>query len=250
MDLIRTLQDAQRFPEPSVDVSPYLISFTTDGAPVPMSGPLVYLLNILSKRVITQLISEASSRPALAEPIGIVAVTIFSHPAFKANGTLSLIDILLAKFHVCCPILWGIYGNEKTNQGRLRIGWWGSADDWVTEQSHSERMRGLAAGYAAISLRDFSKSKNANPYPPSNYWKAISYLVNTRPSEAQRTHFYVLKALIDGYIPKFIAFYGQAAVAALRKAIVEFPAQAEKSPARDSVLIMRETIQRDLGLTL
>ena len=250
MEVVRTLQEAQKFAEPSIDVSSYIISGENDGSPIPMSGPLVYLLSILSKGVISQLIKEVSSSVSLAEPVGIVAVTIFSQAMFKARGTISLIDILLAKFHVCCPILWGIYGSERTAQGRARLGWWKADDSWIPEQRHSERMAGLGAGYAAISLRDFRNSRNDNPYPPSNYWKTISYLVNTPRAEIQPTHFYVLKALIDGYIPRFVDFYGHAGLVALRRALVEFPAQAAKSPARDAVMVMPELIQKDLGLTL
>ncbi|KAL1306639.1 hypothetical protein AAFC00_005316 [Neodothiora populina] len=251
LDMTQTLQQAQQFSEPSVDVSSYIISTATDGSPIPMSGAFIYLLNILSKSVISQLINEASVSPKIAEPIGIMAVSIFSQPLFKAKDrTVSLIDILLAKYHAVCPILWGIYGSEKTAQGRTRIGWWKEDGSWVGEQRHIERMTGLGAGYGALALRDFSKSKNDNPYPPSNYWKSLSYIVNTPPTEAQPTHFYVLKALIDGYIPRFVGFYGQAGLVALRKALVDFPAQAPRNPARDAVLVMPETFKRDLKLTL
>ena len=159
-------------------------------------------------------------------------------------------DVLLAKYHACCPILWGIYGNEKTAQGRSRIGWWKEDGGWVSEQRHSERMAGLGAGYAAIALRDFSKSKNENPYPPSNYWKTMSYILNTPAAQIQLTHFFVLKALIDGYIPRFISFYGQAGLVALRKALVDFPRQAAPSTARDAVMVMPESIKKELKLAL
>jgi nucleoporin GLE1 len=111
-------------------------------------------------------------------------------------------------------------------------------------------MSGLARGYAAISLRDFSKSKNENPYPPVNYWKTISYLVNTPPPDAQPTHFIVLRELIQGYVARFVKFYGHAALAALRKALVEFPAAAPSGPARDAITLLPEQLHKELGLTL
>ncbi|GAB7350842.1 hypothetical protein MBLNU459_g1373t2 [Dothideomycetes sp. NU459] len=249
-DVNSTLQAALRFPEPSVDVSSFIISSPTDGSPMPMSGPMVYLLNIIAKTVISQLINEASVSAKIAEPIGVLAISIFAQPVFKVNNAISLIDVLLAKFHVCCPILWGIYGNEKTASGRTRIGWWKEDDSWVGAQRHIERMTGLAAGYASLTLRDFGKSSNVNPYPPRNYWKALSYIVNTPPSEAQPTHFVVLKALVEESIPRFIQFYGQAGLVALRKALVDFPAQAPDGPARNAVMVMPQTIKRDLKVSL
>lgn len=248
--MIGILRNARQFSEPSVDVSSYMLSTPTDGAPLLMSGPLVYLLNILAKTIIVQFVTEASTSAAAAEPIGFMATAIFSLPDFKAGGELSLIDMLLAKYHVVCPVLWGIYGNEKTSQGRSRIGWWKSEGSWVAEQRHIERMTGLGVGYAAICLRDFSKAPNPHPYPPTNYWKSMSYIVNTPSAEAQTTHFIVLKAMVEGYVPKFVRFYGHAALVALRKALVEFPLQATKSPARDAVSIMPQTLQRDLRVTL
>lgn len=215
-----------------------------------LSGPFLYLLNIFAKAVVNQLINEASVKPDVAEPIGVMAISIFAQPKFKVNETISLMDVLLAKYHVACPILWGIFGDEKTAKGRSRIGWWKSDGQWVGEQQHSGRMAGLGVGYAALSLRDFSRSKNENPYPPSNYWKTLSYILNTPAGQVQSTHFYVLKALIDGYIEKFVQYYGQAALVVLRKALVDFPAQAAKSPARDAVAVMQHAIQKDMGLYL
>lgn len=243
------LKAAQQFPEPSVDVSSYLISVAGTGSPIPISGPFIYLLNIFAKAVVDQLTTE---RAKIAEPIMVTAVSIFANNVFQANGSICLIDMLLAKYHKACPVLWGIYGDEKTVKGRARIGWKmdKETETWIDQQQHIERMVGLGAGYAALSLRDFSKSRMQNPYPAVNYWKTMSYMVNIPASEIQPTHFTVLKALIDGYIPRFVGFYGQAALVVLRKALVEFPAQAEKGPARDSVMIMPENIQKDMMLTL
>ena len=250
MNLI--LSEAKQYASPSVDAAPFVISFPTPGTPLPMSGPLVYLLNIMSKAVISQLINEASVSAKIAEPIGVVAVSIFAQPSFKAaDGAVSLIDILLAKFHVCCPVLWGIWGDETTPAGRARTGWWKEAGSWVSEQRHMERMRGLAAGYSALALRDFSKSKNDNPYPPVNFWKTMSYIVNTPPEGMQATHWVVLKALVDGSIARFVQFYGYAALAVLRRALVELPALTDGGgSARQAVEVMPRTIERDMGLRL
>lgn len=233
-------------------MAPYLVSQGTDGTPLRTSGVFVYLLNIFAKSVVAQFISEASaaSSAKVADPIGVAAVTIFATPDLKLNNSIPLIDLLLAKYHVCCPVLFGIHGNQKTASGRERLGWWKEEGAWVTEQRHIERMTGLAAGFAALTLRDFSKSRNANPMPNTYYWKAMSCIVNTPPQQVQPTHFVVLKALIDGSVPRFIGFYGAAAHAALRFALVEFPAGAPQSVAASQVQLLPEVLKRDLKITL
>jgi len=206
---------------------------------------LVYLLNVFSKAVITQFASEAGVSLRNADPIGVLAISIFAATEFQWRG-LSLIDILLAKFHKVCPVLWGIYGSEKTERGRQRLGWARIDDNWVSSQTHNERMTGFGAGFAALSLRDFSKSKMQNPYPPRNFWRALAKIINTPPQAAQPTHFLVLKSMVECGAERFIGFYGQAALVALRKALVDFPSQAPKSVAAAAVSVLPEILERDL----
>src|SRR5262245_41411615 len=77
----------------------------------------LYLLNIFAKAVISQFVNEASAKPDTANPVGIVAVALFSDPIFCWRGK-SMIDILIAKFRVSCPVLFGYRGSENTEQGR------------------------------------------------------------------------------------------------------------------------------------
>lgn len=238
-------------PGPSIDVSSFIVSYPHNGSPLQASATFVYLLNILSKCAISQFITEASVATKAADPIGIALVSVFSQPKFKVgNGTLPLIDILLAKFHVVCPVLWGIYGNEKTPAGRERIGWWKADGVWISEQQHTARMTGLAAGYASIALRDFTKSRNDSPFPVRNYWAALARITSVPRGEVQPTHLTVLRALVDGQVPRFLGFYGQAGVMALKAALVDFPAKAPNGPAKNGVVLLPELLKRDLRLTL
>ena len=214
-------------------------------------GLLLYLLNIFAKSIIAQFIDEASVSPKSADPVGVVAVSIFADQAFQWQRR-PLIDILMAKYHYVCPVLWGVHGSEKTESGRKRLGWGRieSGGPWVSEQRHGERMTGLGAGYAALTLRDFSKSKLRNPLPALNYWRSLAFIINTAPDEAVETHFLILKAMVEHYVPKFIGLYGGAAIAALQKALVEFPARAPKSVAASAVAVLPEVLKRDHNLTL
>ncbi|KAL1839343.1 hypothetical protein VTJ49DRAFT_1611 [Mycothermus thermophilus] len=210
----------------------------------------LYLINIFAKAAIAQFINEAGSRPETADPVGICVAATLSEPDFLWRGK-SLIDMLLAKFRVVCPVLFGHRGSEKTEQGRARIGWWKDGGRWVSEQQHMDRMTGLGAGFAAISLRNFANSKKTNPFPPREYWAAMARIVNTPAADISGTQCTVLKAMVEGYEQKFIEFYGTAALAALRTALVEFPARAtQRSPAVDALQVVAQRLKRDTGLVL
>ncbi|KAI1486858.1 GLE1-like protein-domain-containing protein [Biscogniauxia mediterranea] len=210
----------------------------------------LYLLNHFAKAVINQFINECGAQPKTADPIGVVAAMVFSNKAYLWRGK-TLIDILMAKFRVVCPVLFGYRGSEKTEQGRLRLGWRKDGPGWTPEQQHNDRMKGLGVGYAAIALRDFSKSPNTNPWPPSRYWTSLARIVNTPPAEISNTQCVVLRAMIEIYEERFITFYGSAAIAALRKALVEFPNKAqEKTPAVSGLQVLASILKRDIGLEL
>ncbi|KAI0881104.1 GLE1-domain-containing protein [Annulohypoxylon maeteangense] len=210
----------------------------------------LYLLNHFSKAVINQFINECGAQPTTADPIGVTVAIIFSKDVYLWRGK-TLIDILMAKFRVVCPVLFGYYGNEKTEQGRLRLGWKKSPAGYIPEQQHSDRMKGLGAGYAAIALRNFGKTKSSNPWPPTNYWTAMARIVNTPPADISETQFVVLRAMIEASEEKFIQFYGNAGIAALRKALVEFPNKAvNKTPGASGLEVLAQILKRDIGLEL
>ncbi len=210
----------------------------------------LYLINIFAKAAIAQFINEAGARPETADPVGICVAATLSEPAFLWRGE-SLVDILLAKFRVVCPVLFGYRGSEKTEQGRQRLGWWKDGGRWVAEQQHMDRMTGLGAGFAAIALRNFTLSKKTNPFPPREYWAAMARIVNTPSAEISNTQCVVLKAMVENYEQKFIEFYGTAGVVALRTALLEFPARApQKSAAVNSLEVLAQLLKKDTGLVL
>ncbi|KAI9820003.1 MAG: hypothetical protein M1827_006574 [Pycnora praestabilis] len=254
--IVAILKEASTLTEPAIDILQFIYMPSSQATPEhPTSdGPalLVYLINILSKAIIAQFISEASVSPRAADPIGIVASTIFANNDFRFHGR-PLIDILLAKFRVVCPVLWGIAGDEKTNSGKLKLGWWREepGGPFVSEQRHSERMTGLGAGFASLALRNFQKSRLENPYPNSNYWTALACVINTPPEQAGQTHYVILKAMTEGYENRFLEFYGHAALVALRKALVEFPKHGvEISTAAKALSILPDVLKKDKKLTL
>lgn len=252
-EIVAALNQALKAQEPSVDARKYIVAplpSGLDAAKFQFSGPLLYLLNMICKRIVaywkgTDAITQG------AEPGGILAATIFAMDEYKWQG-IPFIDLLLAKLHVVCPVLFGIYGNEKTDAGRKRIGW-GSGDStrWITEDRHWEVSTGLGAGFASVSLRKFpAKSSRVAPYPPSNYWTALSRILNTPGPEVTTTHFVVLKGMIEHPAPRFVDFFGMAAIVALRTAIYILTAKAPASPANAAMSTIPDILQRDYNIYL
>ena len=248
------LNGAAKTAEPAVDIFMFLTALPPQDSNTDNKSPalLLYQLSIFTKAIISQWVTEAGATPKAAEPIGIVASTIFSQPQYQWNG-YPLIDILLAKLHVVCPVLFGIYGNDKTEQGCEKLGWLRESPKgpFIQEQRHNERMTGLGAGFAAISLRNYARSSKVNAYPSHNYWKSFALIVNTPPEQVTSTHFIVLKAMIENYEQKILTAFGDMAIPALRKALVEFPASVkEPGVAGKSLALLVDMLRRDRKLGL
>lgn len=244
-----------------VDIAPYIVSvppgkLTEAGGSTQYPGILLFLLAHFAKAIVSQFAQEVSRDTLMADPIGIIAVTIFTAPEFRFNGH-SLIDVLWAKYHKICPVLFGIYGSEKTGAGRQRLGW-RVEGEFVTPQEHYDRNTGFAAGFSAITLRDFTKSKNKSPSPVHLFWTSLARLLSTPNNEQTPTHYIVLNNMLKHSIPRFIGFYGTAAIAALRTACITFPSGGgPRNPSgtgSDSTVLAVQSLphswQKDLNLTL
>ena len=249
------LNQAKQATSIKVDVRPCFPDGTPEGineSNCQVSGLLIYELNMMAKAIINQWVREAGSKPETADPPGILATYIFALNDFKIQGH-TLINILIAKLHKTCPILFGISGNEKTAQGRAKLGWRQERDEkdqkqWVNEQTHHERMTGLGAGFAALSLRDFTKAPMPNPYPNHHYWRAVARIVNT--AEPTPSHLIVLKAMIENTTTRFCQFFGLAARVALHAALVELPQRAPQGPARTGLATLPAVLEKKSGLRM
>ncbi|EAW07709.1 putative RNA export mediator Gle1 [Aspergillus clavatus NRRL 1] len=222
-----SLEKAASIAEPSVDVRQFFAFppadiANSDDNKVP--ALLIYALNIFSKCLVSALITEASINHGHAEPIGIVAAQIFSMEAFIYKGH-QMVDLLLAKYRVVCPALWGFYGNEKTEAGRRAIGWWRDGPDgpFITEQAHADRMTALGAGFAALTLRNFGKTQRRNPFPNTLFWYAMHKILTVPTDEIQETHITLLSAMLKSSAERIVGFFGHMGLALMRRAIVELP---------------------------
>lgn len=248
---MNVLKKAVTVTELAIDMPLYLASPPSQIADTKGPALLVYLLNIFAKAIISQFIDEAGVKPQLADPVGTIASHVFAVANFRWQD-MSLIDILIAKFHVTCPVLFGIYGDERSVQGKQRLGWSREEENgpFIPEQRHFERMTGLGAGYAAISLRNYEKALAKNPYPDHHYWQALARITNIPSNRITQTHFVVLKGMIQGYEAKLLHFFGGAAAAALRHALIELPNRSPPSVAAKALAGLVDVLKRDQKLTL
>lgn len=128
------------------------------------------------------------------------------------------------------------------------------AKSFVPEQRQLERLTGLGAGFAAIALRNFSKTKLRNPYPPHNFWTALSSIVNCPPESVEQGHLVLLKNMVEGGWERIILFWANVGVAALRESCVDFPMRLppalRQTPACRGVGLMVEGWERDKDFRL
>lgn len=276
MTLLRALKE---LPSPPVQVNDYLppgLSLLDKGQTT-IPSLVLYLLSMFSKAVMNAFVGECAVNPKAAEPIGTLAAQIFSMPElqFRRNvpsvnsgihyeafggsvptppmkpSSCSLIAVLMCKFHAAAPILFGISGSESTTAGKLRIGWRTErvSDDkkaFAEEQKQYDRLTGLGVGYASIALRNFAKSRLVNPWPPRHYWESLANIANTPPSDVQTSHLILLKSMLENFArDRFVLFFGAAGIAALRQAVVAFPAslprEIQEKPAARALALMGES---------
>ena len=224
---------------------------------------VIFLLSYFSKSAIANFATECVTNLPAAENLGVLIAHVFSHPSLqfpRANATSphtkqqSLIPILMCKFHAIAPILFGISGPENTQAGRVRLGWrrlkvietdapgehvaYNQKADYdrtkvaaqtaqkayIPPSIQYDRLYGLAAGYAALTLRNFGKGNRQPPMPPSLYWTSLAYILNTPTQEVHMCHLMLLKGLLENdTFERFVLYFGAAGIAVLRQAVVEFP---------------------------
>ncbi|KAF2189612.1 hypothetical protein K469DRAFT_44087 [Zopfia rhizophila CBS 207.26] len=233
----RTLDEAKMINGPTVDLRPWIVSQplpALSDAEAQYPSLLLFILLNFVKMVVKQFDQEAANEDGkIIQEIGLIAASILADPKYMWND-VPLVDLLLAKYHRACPILFGIHGSTSTADGQARLGWLANAAP--TANAYNQRMRGLGSGYASLSLRAFASNRPA--IPMSEYWRAVASICNTPSQHLYSGHFMVLKGLVGDYAAKFIGFYGAPAKALLRKAVIELPSRAP-TRAADAANLLR-----------
>ncbi|KAF2266779.1 GLE1-domain-containing protein [Lojkania enalia] len=233
------LNSVQKVSGPTVDIRPYIISHPipplSNEAEAQYPALLLYAFICFEKFLIKQFEQEAANEDGrIIQELGLIAASLLADQNYMWKG-IPVTDILLAKYHKACPILFGVSGDMRTPQGQARLGWMKTSGVDPTPNTYNQRMLGLGAGYAALSLRSFSASRPA--IPMSEYWRAVSYICNTPPTRLYAGHFLVLKGLLRDYASKFINFYGAQARGVLRRATFDLPNRASPNIANAAALV-------------
>lgn len=213
---------------PTIDIRPWLISQSipplANEAEAQYPAFLLYLWICFEKSLLKQFEKEAASQDGRTmQEVGLIAASLLADARYMWRG-IPLTDVLIAKLHRLCPILFGVRGTMDTDQGRERLGFLSKNGEYIPENEYDQRMRGLGAGYASLSLRSFNAKAPA--IPMSAYWLAVAQICNTPAEHLWPAHFQLLHGLLRDYHKKFLTFYGAQARGVLRRATYDVPARA------------------------
>lgn len=241
---------------PLVDVRDYVVRSllpTVDLSDNQVPALRIFLLNIMAKSAVQQLVVAAGPKPETADPIGLACVSVFANHNLRWQG-FPLSDILLAKLHQSVPVLFGINGDEATNQGRTNLGWARdphptAKHEWLLEHSATEKWIGIGAGFAACTLRLY-RSPTLHPLPPTLFWESAARLLNTPPNERTQAHFFLLRAFIEYSTPKIITTFGQQGLALIQRALKTYPTESGSARGASSLASIVATVKRDYNLIL
>lgn len=223
------LRSTAKIGGPTVDIRSFIISrplpTLSHESEAQYPAILLYAFICFEKFVIKQFDSEAAKEESgIIQELGVIAASLFVDKEFVWKG-IPMIDLLLAKLHRACPILFGITGNPNTPEGRARLGWTNVGGSPMNVNYYHQRMVGLANGFAAMSLRAVA----APAIPISEHWRALASICNTPSDQLYTGHFMVLKGLVRDSAKKIIMYYGAQGRALLRHATIVMPTRA---PAR------------------
>lgn len=239
-------------PGPMIDIRPFIISHeiptSANEAETQYPAFLLYMWIVFEKCLLKQFDKEAANEDGgIIEKLGLIAASLLADQKYMLKG-IPMTDIVLAKLHRICPILFGIRGSMATPQGRARLGWLDKHG--LTANSYGQRMLGMGWGFAALSLRQFSGRSPA--IAMAEYWRAVVSICNTPSNDLHAGHFMVLKGLLRDFVKKFIAYYGAQAMGVLRRATKELPARAPKriADSADVVKVLADRWEKSERITI
>ena len=155
------------------------------------ANPLAYkwILNFISKAIVSQAESEARVKPESALPLGKLAINLLAkYPELK--------ELLLARFIKKCPFIIGYSCNIDTEEGRSRMGWKRQSNNkWEEDTSYDERMGGMVTLFAIITRLPLPPEyiqTQQHPFPISWSWRMLARIANTPKQLLTNTHFVAL----------------------------------------------------------
>ncbi|KAK9237410.1 GLE1-like protein-domain-containing protein [Lipomyces kononenkoae] len=163
-----------------------------------------WLLNFLSKSIVSQAETETIVSPMSAFPLGTLAVFMMSkHDMLR--------DLLIARIVKKCPYVIGFSCSINTEEGRIRMGYKRIEGKWEDDAMYCERMGGIAAVWGVMTQIGFPLNSNiAHPYPIYHSWTFISRMLNLPPECLTNAHFTVMASWWELTARRFLVAFGLA----------------------------------------
>lgn len=161
-----------------------------------------WILNCLSKALVSQAEAEVTVKPTAALPLGIFA-------AHFLEAIPQLEYFLSARFVKKCAFVVGYSCSIDTEEGRLRMGWKRSLDGkWEQDIKYDERMGGICTFWACIGL-NLKVISNTSIFGLPSQWTFVARMLNTDPSLLTNTHYVVVANWWAAAAERFLRAYGK-----------------------------------------
>ncbi|KAK9358666.1 GLE1-like protein-domain-containing protein [Lipomyces starkeyi] len=162
-----------------------------------------WLLNFLSKSIVSQAETETTVSPMSAFPLGTLAV-------FMMSKHDQLRDLLIARIVKKCPYVIGYSCSIDTEEGRIRMGYKRIEGKWEDDAMYCERMGGIASVWGVMTQIGFPLNSNiSHPYPLYHSWTFLSRMLNLPPASLTNAHFTVMAAWWELTARRFLIAYGR-----------------------------------------
>ncbi|KAK9331024.1 GLE1-like protein-domain-containing protein [Lipomyces starkeyi] len=162
-----------------------------------------WLLNFLSKSIVSQAETETTVSPMSAFPLGTLAV-------FMMSKHDKLRDLLIARIVKKCPYVIGYSCSIDTEEGRIRMGYKRIEGKWEDDAMYCERMGGIASVWGVMTQIGFPLNSNiSHPYPLYHSWTFISRMLNLPPASLTNAHFTVMASWWELTARRFLIAYGR-----------------------------------------
>ncbi|KAK9356204.1 GLE1-like protein-domain-containing protein [Lipomyces doorenjongii] len=162
-----------------------------------------WLLNFLSKSIVSQAETETTVSPMSAFPLGTLAV-------FMMSKHYKLRDLLIARIVKKCPYVIGYSCSIDTEEGRIRMGYKRIEGKWEDDAMYCERMGGIASVWGVMTQIGFPLNSNiSHPYPLYHSWTFISRMLNLPPASLTNAHFTVMASWWELTARRFLIAYGK-----------------------------------------
>lgn len=173
----------------------------------------LWALNFCSKNILDQAEAEVSVSLDRANPLGLLCCYLLCEfPELK--------ELLIARFIKKCPFIIGYTCSLGTPEGMKDMGWRKGEDPG----QYSERMAGITATWAIITISQPLKNTYVHPYPIQHTWKFISRMLNTPVGRLTDGHFAVVGGWWDVASKVFAEAFGKQGIKVLETICIQWPA--------------------------